>query len=180
VTAAAILSIEGVGDLTAAQTVAAMYLADVGETAVVDLADAVGISESSASIAVKALEERNLARTYRRETSRRGRGPRVAVATGDLAHPDDVDGAADRRRETIHANIVSVLARSHYLRGLSSRTAKQVARELPESSMKTVTELKRLSDDGVVTAYDVSPTRWALVGHEAVEPFRVGATEGSS
>lgn len=181
-TVATLLDIDTVDDLTAAQTLAAMYLADVGEVAVNDLADAVDISGTSASIAVKALEDGGLARTYRKETSGRGRGPRVAVATGRLAHPDGSghDEAADRSRETVHSDIVAMLARSHYLRGMSSRTAKQVARQLPESSMKVVTELKRLSEDGVVRAYDSSPTRWALVGHDAVAPFRAGTAEGST
>ena len=148
-----VLELDAVRELGAAGRLVATHLAESGSGTYEEIAAATGVSSRSVSHTVKALIDAGLVRTETKQNVDRGRPPTVAIATGDLARIDD--GPRD-----LEAEVITVLALSHYERGLSAQKSKRIADEVGISTAKAANVLRDLYEEGIVDKIETSSRNW--------------------
>lgn len=180
-----VLALAELEDCTAIERYVAIYLGDARKATIDDAKAATGLSTSTVWEAFKTLDETELVDVAPEVNNKKGRDPLVASAQDDLRAAVDESADAESSKPTsadAKTRIVETLARAHYLRGLSSRSSKQLANATDLSPQRVGTLVPMLVDSGVVerASEDMTRPRWRLVGADAVAPFYAPGTTATT
>lgn len=162
-------------DMTATQRLVAAYLFEAGRATVQEVTEATCVSRPTTRRSLKQLVEANLARETEVTTDARGRNPTVYVGT------PPADGELETTTRELKKEIVLELARTHYLRRVSTATARDVCRNIGIDDARVLgPALGELQEDGLVenVKADVgTKNRYRLTAPARAAPFDAAEAE---